>query len=56
MTKDVGDHQIVLGNPARFHGYACRCGRKLTPGLKCEECKSEFVTIDDRLRLAKKKT
>lgn len=23
VTKDVGDYEIVVGNPARHHGYAC---------------------------------
>lgn len=27
VTRDVADHQIVAGNPARHLGWACRCGR-----------------------------
>lgn len=26
VTKDVGEYEIVVGNPARLHGYACLCG------------------------------
>lgn len=29
VTKDVGDYTIVVGNPAKPKGYACRCGGKL---------------------------
>lgn len=29
VTKDVVDHGLVLGNPARLVGYVCRCGRTL---------------------------
>lgn len=29
VTRDVPDHGLVLGNPARLAGYACRCGRNL---------------------------
>jgi acetyltransferase-like isoleucine patch superfamily enzyme len=29
VTRDVADHSIVVGNPARFVGHACRCGRAL---------------------------
>lgn len=29
VTKDVGDYEIVVGNPARHHGYACSCGENL---------------------------
>jgi UDP-2-acetamido-3-amino-2,3-dideoxy-glucuronate N-acetyltransferase len=27
VTHDVADHELVLGNPARRHGSACRCGQ-----------------------------
>lgn len=30
VTKDVPDHAIVYGNPARQHGWACCCGDRLT--------------------------
>jgi UDP-2-acetamido-3-amino-2,3-dideoxy-glucuronate N-acetyltransferase len=29
VTKDVPDYAIVVGNPARLHGYACECGIRL---------------------------
>lgn len=29
VTKDVPDHAVAYGNPARLHGYVCRCGAKL---------------------------
>lgn len=29
VTKDVPDHALVLGNPARLVGWVCRCGEKL---------------------------
>jgi len=30
VTRDVPDHALVYGNPARLHGYVCRCARRLT--------------------------
>jgi UDP-2-acetamido-3-amino-2,3-dideoxy-glucuronate N-acetyltransferase len=30
VTRDVPAHALVLGNPARQHGYVCRCARRLT--------------------------
>lgn len=30
VTKDVLPYALVFGNPARFHGYVCRCARRLT--------------------------
>jgi len=35
VIKNVPDHTIVIGNPARPTGYACRCGRTLNDELKC---------------------
>jgi len=29
VTKDVPDHAVVVGNPARVIGYACECGLRL---------------------------
>ena len=51
VTRDVPPHTLVFGNPARQHGYVCRCARKLADvfeqnGLlvgRCETCgKIEF--------------
>lgn len=30
VTRDVPDHALVIGNPARVVGYACVCGSRLT--------------------------
>jgi acetyltransferase-like isoleucine patch superfamily enzyme len=30
VTRDVPDFGLVVGNPARFQGYVCRCGLRLT--------------------------
>jgi len=29
VTHDVPDYALVYGNPARLHGFVCRCGKKL---------------------------
>ncbi len=40
VTKDVPDHALVVGNPARIAGWACECGLKLanpeSNGYSCE--------------------
>ena len=51
VTRDVPDHGLVYGNPARLAGYACFCGNKLPvpPGFKseqrlvCEKCGSSVT-------------
>lgn len=30
VTHDVAPHTLVFGNPARLHGYVCRCAHSLT--------------------------
>jgi acetyltransferase-like isoleucine patch superfamily enzyme len=29
VTRDVPDHGLVWGNPARLHGFVCSCGEKV---------------------------
>ncbi|MHA1742885.1 N-acetyltransferase [Candidatus Heimdallarchaeota archaeon] len=31
ITKDVPEHALVFGNPARIRGYVCKCGLKVFP-------------------------
>jgi len=47
VTRDVPAHALAYGNPARSHGYVCRCGRPLQ-GLdngqwKCEVCNELYT-------------
>lgn len=35
VTRDVRPHGFVAGNPARMIGWACRCGNRLGPDLRC---------------------
>ena len=40
VTREVPDYALVVGSPARFRAWICRCGEKLSPAsgrlLKCE--------------------
>jgi len=47
VTRDVPDHAVVCGNPARAQGYACTCGKKLGPDLKC--CGREYALQGETL-------
>ncbi len=45
VTRDVPDHALVYGAPARQHGWVCRCARRLAlRGARvgwCAECQVE---------------
>jgi UDP-2-acetamido-3-amino-2,3-dideoxy-glucuronate N-acetyltransferase len=38
VTRDVPDHALVYGSPARVRGWVCRCARRLTAEGWCEAC------------------
>jgi acetyltransferase-like isoleucine patch superfamily enzyme len=38
VTKDVPDHGLVIGNPARLVGYVCECGGRLLQDGSCPAC------------------
>ena len=52
VTKDVRDYTLVYGNPAKFMGYVCKCGKKIVKVeeksgkiiLKCPACKEIIIT------------
>ena len=38
VTKDVPDHALVVGNPARQIGWVCECGERLDDKRRCHAC------------------
>lgn len=42
VYKDVADHALVMGNPARQLGYVCCCGHTLSDGLTCDACNLRY--------------
>ena len=50
VTKDVPDHAIVAGNPARRIGWMCECGTKVKEDFSCPACSKKFKLIGDGLR------
>ena len=49
VTKDIGDYEIVVGNPARVIGYACECGETLNESKVCDVCGKKYEFKDDKL-------
>ena len=52
VTKDVPDHTLIAGNPARQLGWVCVCGEKLPSSLKCKACGKVFTRAENSGRLA----
>ena len=38
VTRDVPDHALVMGNPARQTGWICMCGEKMDSTFTCPVC------------------
>jgi len=52
VTKDVPAHAVVYGNPARMHGWACKCGHELEftdREATCDACGREYAKDGDRV-------
>ena len=48
VTRDVPDHAIMVGNPARHIGWMCECGGKFDANLKCAEYHRVSKTLKNR--------
>lgn len=51
VTRDVPDHALVMGNPARRKGWVCRCGVKLGLSLMCGHCGMKYAYRPETDRL-----
>jgi len=45
VTKDVPDHALVVGNPAKQTGWMCECGEKLDACRTCPVCIKKFSDL-----------
>lgn len=43
VTKDIPDYGMVYGNPAKLHGWVCKCGEKLDESLSCNVCGNKYM-------------
>jgi len=49
VNKNVPDHALVVGNPAKQIGWACECGERLTEDLECLTCEKQYKKSADGL-------
>jgi UDP-2-acetamido-3-amino-2,3-dideoxy-glucuronate N-acetyltransferase len=43
VTRNVPDHALVLGNPAKQIGWMCACGERLSDDLECMACGERYA-------------
>lgn len=54
VTHDVGDYELVMGNPARHSGYVCRCGETLEEREEeyiCPGCGCRYAIEENRIHI-----
>jgi UDP-2-acetamido-3-amino-2,3-dideoxy-glucuronate N-acetyltransferase len=49
VTKDVANHALMVGVPAKQVGWVCECGMVLEKNLECE-CGREYALADGELK------
>lgn len=57
ITKDVADHELVVGNPAKRIGYVCKCGETLTETEEkyvCNACGRRYI-LEDSIMVCEEK-
>ncbi len=53
VTKDVPNHALVLGNPARIAGWVCECGNRLNFDndlSTCNNCSKQYQKFDGGIK------
>jgi acetyltransferase-like isoleucine patch superfamily enzyme len=53
IVKDIPDHGLVYGNPARLYGFVCKCGQRLediphhdeAQSVTCKHCGEENIIL-----------
>ena len=50
VTRNVPDHALAYGNPAKIRGWVCGCGEKLRPDLCCPACAAGHEPCETGLR------
>lgn len=49
VTKDVKDHALMAGVPAKQIGWVCECGEVLKDGLHCKKCGRNYTQTETGL-------
>ena len=50
-TRNVPNHALVLGNPAKQIGWMCECGERLADDLECMVCNKSYQKTPEGLEI-----
>lgn len=50
VNRNVPDHALFVGNPARRIGWACMCGERITEDLECQACGKKYIQLATGLK------
>jgi len=48
VTKNVPDHALMVGNPAKQIGWMCECGERLNDNMHCPACGKTFNQLAEK--------
>jgi len=54
VNRNIPDHALVVGNPAKQIGWVCECGERLTADLECLTCEKKYEKRDSGLKSAER--
>jgi len=50
VTKDVPDHALMVGNPAKQIGWMCVCGERISEHFECPRCGGYYKKCDSGIK------
>ena len=50
ITKEVPNHAIMQGVPAKQTGWICECGMKLANDFICKKCLRKYILLENGLK------
>jgi UDP-2-acetamido-3-amino-2,3-dideoxy-glucuronate N-acetyltransferase len=50
VNKNIPDHGLVVGNPAKQIGWVCTCGERLSENLECLACEKQYEKVEGCLK------
>lgn len=53
VTSNVPNHALMMGVPARIHGWVCECGDVLSDDLVCSRCGRTYKEVSEGLEEVK---